>query len=130
MSRNPVVEKAAVSPPSLPAFVPSIIATAILSVALGYWIGVGNSFLSYGSSKRRHKKRKEMSDDGASSSSDISSEDDAGSENMHLGNSHEECKMVPHPRSWLMNLGVSSPYRSRNDERKSCIYHFLYTLNI
>lgn len=94
MSRNPVAEKAAVSPPSLPAFLPSIIATAILSVALGYWIGVGNSFLSFGSSNRRRNTRKQMSDDGASSSSDISSEDEGESESIHRGNAHEECKMV------------------------------------
>jgi hypothetical protein len=95
MSRNPVAEKAAVSPPSLPAFMPSIIATAILSIALGYWIGVGNSVLSFGSSRRRPRhKRKPMSDDGASSSSDIYSEDDAESDSFQEGNTHEECKMV------------------------------------
>ena len=92
MSRNPIPEKAAVSPPSLPAFLPSIIATAVLSLALGYWVGVGNSFLSFGSSKN---KRRSTSDDGASSSSEISSEDETDlTDNRLRGVSHEECKLV------------------------------------
>lgn len=95
MSINPIPEKAAVSPPSLPAFLPSIIATAVLSLALGYWVGVGNSFLSVGSSKRPRSKRKSTSDDGASSSSEISSEDEADlSHRQQFGVPKEECKLV------------------------------------
>ena len=95
MSRNPVAEKAAVSPHSIPGFIPSIIATAILSLALGYWVGVGNSVLSWGSgSKRRHKKRKTLSDDGTSSSDEISSEEEAESEGGLVGIPGEECKLV------------------------------------
>jgi len=102
MSRNPVAEKAAVSPPSIPAFVPSIIATAILSLALGYWVGVGNSLLSWGSSsssrRRRSNKKKTLSDDGASSSSDASSEEEVDSDvGQQTELPNEECKLVFSP---------------------------------
>jgi hypothetical protein len=92
MSRNPVAEKAAVTPPSIPGFLPSIIATAILSLALGYWVGVGNSLLS--GSKKRQKKRKTLSDDGASSSEEISSEEEGEVEGGLVGIPGEECKLV------------------------------------
>ena len=103
MSRNPILEKTSVSPPSLPAFLPSIIATAVLSLALGYWVGVSNSFLSFGSSKRPRKKKRSTSDDGANSSSEISSEDETDlSGHQPRGVSHEECKLV----RFLDNFGV------------------------
>jgi hypothetical protein len=110
MSRNPIPEKAAIAPPSLPSFIPSVIATAILSLALGYWVGVGNSFLWGGSSKRsRHRKRKpyQASDDGRSTSSDVSSGDETDlSGHQILGLANEECKMVIIVMTLLM-LGVS-----------------------
>ena len=110
MSRNPVAEKAAVSPPSIPAFLPSIIATAILSLALGYWVGVGNSLLSWGSSsssrRRRSNKKKTLSDDGASSSSDASSEEEVDSDvGQQTGLPNEECKLVFPP---LKMRGIDS----------------------
>jgi hypothetical protein len=100
MSRTPISEKAVDSSPSVPAFIPSIIATAILSLALGYWVGVGNSFLS---SKRPRNKRRSTSDDGASSSSEISSEDETDLTDHEFREVlHEECKLV----RFLHNFGL------------------------
>jgi hypothetical protein len=95
MSRNPIPEKAAVSPPSFPSFIPSIIATALLSLAVGYWVGVGNSFLSFGKDTKKPNKRKHPAEGGASSSSDFSSEDESD-RNVHqqLDFPREECKLV------------------------------------
>lgn len=92
MSRNPIPEKAAVSPPSFPSFVPSIVATALLSLALGYWVGVGSSFLSLGNGTRKRTKRKRTADGGASAS-ELSSEDDSEID-AHLDFPREECKLV------------------------------------
>lgn len=103
MSRTPIPEKAVDSSPSVPAVIPSIIATAILSLALGYWVGVGNSFLSFGSSKRPRNKRRSTSDDGASSSSEISSEDETDlTDHQFQGVLHEEYKLV----RFLHNFGL------------------------
>lgn len=94
MSRNPIPEKAAISPPSFPSFVPSIVATALLSLALGYWIGVGSSFLSFGNGTRKWTKRKRTADGGASAS-ELSSEDDSDRDSQqHLEFPREECKLV------------------------------------
>ena len=95
MSRNPVAEKANILQFSSPGFMPSVVAIAILSLALGYWIGVGNSLLPLGSSKQPRKRRKAASD-GQSSPSEFSSDDELDS--RPLGHTNEECKMV-HYRS-------------------------------
>jgi hypothetical protein len=95
MSGSSIPEKAVVSPPSVPALLPSVVVTAILSLALGYWVGIGNSFPSFGRSKRPRNKQRASSDDGASSSSEISSEDETDLTNHQLrGFSREECKLV------------------------------------
>jgi hypothetical protein len=99
MSHNFVPEKAADAAPSLPAFIPSIIATAILSLAVGYWIGVGNSLSPFGRPQRRHRQPSPPSGkETASSSSENSSEDDevdsAALLHESLGDSTEECKMA------------------------------------
>ena len=87
-----IPEKAAIS---LPSFLPSILATAVLSLALGYWVGVGNSFPSFGTSKRPCGKRKSIPEDGGSSSSDVSSEDEANlSQHVPSAFENEECKLV------------------------------------
>jgi hypothetical protein len=87
-----IPEKAVIS---LPAFLPSIIATAVLSLALGYWVGVGNSFSSFGPSNRPRNKRKPIPDNGSSSSSDVSSEDEANlSQHSPSAFANEECKLV------------------------------------
>ena len=92
MSKNPIPEKAVLSPPSFPSFVPCVIATALLSLALGYWVGVGNSFLSFGKGKR---KRRPTVDGAASSSSDFSSEDESEHHTQQqLDFPSEECKLV------------------------------------
>jgi len=131
MSRNPIPEKAAVSSPSLPAFLPSVIATAVLSLALGYWVGVGNSFLWFGLPKRTRNKRRAASDDGASSSSEISSEDETDlTDHQPRGFSHEECKLVKTLRSCdlLTISGVGRSSGFRNGQRQSCYSPTLPTL--
>ena len=118
MSRNPIPQKTAISPP-LPALLPSVIATAVLSLALGYWVGVGNSFLSFGSSKRPRSKRRSTSDDGASSSSEISSEDETDlADNRLRGVSHEECKLVRFLSDFgILILGFGRANGFRNEQR-------------
>jgi hypothetical protein len=96
MSRHPTVDKAELAPPSFPSFIPSVIATAILSLALGYWVGIGNSFL-WGPPKRsrnKQKKRYQSSDDGGSSSNVSSGDETDSSGTQTLGRPNEECKMV------------------------------------
>jgi hypothetical protein len=98
MSRNPTVEKAELAPLSFPSFIPSVIATAILSLALGYWVGVGNSFFSAPPkrSRNKQKKRYQSSDDGGSSSNVSSGDetDSSGTQTLGLSHPNEECKMV------------------------------------
>jgi hypothetical protein len=130
MSRNPIPQKAAISPPPLPALLPSVIVTAVLSLALGYWVGVGNSFLSFGSSKRPRIKRRSASDDGASSSSEISSEDETDlADNRLRGVSHEECKLVRFLNNFgILMLGFGRANGFRNEQRESCNSPMLPTL--
>jgi len=98
MSRNPLAERAAVATTSLPAFLPSIIATAIISLAVGYWVGVGNSVLPFSRHRRRHRRSSPVpSKEGESSASENSSEDETDSPApLHdfYENSTEECKMA------------------------------------
>jgi len=99
MSRNPVPDKATVSPLSWPGYIPSVIATAIVSLAVGYWIGVGNTFLSFGTSKRHQSRQRKVTCDEASSASEISSEDDSDLlDNQNLEFSNEEHKLVIFPQ--------------------------------
>ena len=98
MSRNSLPERAAVTAPSLPAFIPSVIATAMISFALGYWVGVGSSLLPF-SGPQRHRRRSSPvpGKEGTSSSSENSSEDETDSlAPIHdsYENSTEECKMA------------------------------------
>jgi hypothetical protein len=95
MSRNPLPEKVAVAAPSFPAFIPSIIATAILSLALGYWVGVGRSLLP--SSRLRRRGQSSSGKHADSSSSEASSDDEIDSAHAiseALQDSSEECKMA------------------------------------
>jgi hypothetical protein len=43
MSRNPVSDRAAIEPPGYSAVLPSLLVTALLSLAIGYWLGKGDT---------------------------------------------------------------------------------------
>jgi hypothetical protein len=93
MPKNPIADKAEIVPPSFPAFSSSIIATVILSLALGYWIGVGNSLLPFSFSKKSQRKRKSTFDK-VSDSSDVSSSEDDKLSLSEQEFSNEEYKLV------------------------------------
>src|SRR5262249_42746381 len=105
-------------------FIPSIVTTAIISLAVGYWIGRNASIRSFGTKKRHPRRGKANSDSGGSSSSDLSSEGETDipqyDDSVYAG---EECKLVL-PLLTKLIEGFSRPDRFRNDERQSC--NFLY----
>jgi len=78
---------------SNPGLFPSIIATAILSLTLGYWIGVGHSLYP---TTRPSAKGKRNHDRIATTSSDMSSEEDDldTPPQAPSGLPSEECKLV------------------------------------
>lgn len=94
MLRDPFLEKLSIQPSALPALLPPIVVTAILSFALGYWIGTGNP--SFSPSKTPHVKWKSSSENRAGASIEIPPEDEADcTENIHQKVvPQEECKLV------------------------------------
>jgi hypothetical protein len=99
MSRNPMPERATVPATTWPALSPSIIATALLSLAFGYWIGVGSSLLPFSRDRSRRQGRSSRSRTNRVRSSSTSSEISSGEDSdeameVHHEGSSEECKLV------------------------------------
>jgi hypothetical protein len=91
MPKNPIPVNADVGLASFPSFIPSIIATAIISLVIGYWAGVGNSVFSF--KKNPPKKRNAAASKDVRELSDVSSED-SDVDLTDNGYSGEEHKLV------------------------------------
>jgi hypothetical protein len=94
MSKIPFPDKLGISTPTLPAFLPPIVATAILSFAFGYWIGAGTP--PFGPPKKPHIEWKSSSENRLDNSPEITSEEGADwtKNHNHKAISQEECKLV------------------------------------
>jgi hypothetical protein len=105
-------------------FIPIVI--ALLSLALGYWIGSNRSRRVFETKKTRSAKRKSNSESEGSSSSEVSSDGEPNVSHYHgAAFIMEECKLViPVVRNGLIFLGFSRENRFRNDERQSCTIVF------
>jgi hypothetical protein len=108
MSRNPVADRAAIEPPGYSAVLPSLLVTALLSLAIGYWLGKGDTIRYFTGPRRPLPKLSSTGIDFEITGTNGDTADD-------------ECKLVL-PIKFYPNSGFGGPHRSRNGQRKSCIF--------